>query len=193
MLYLYLAAALAFGGLYLHDQYEGERADAAEVKATAAYARVATLEADLKASEDRRTAEIARLQAGQDRVVAQLRAAAKAKLAQVTARLRDELNDQQRTLHAQITSRGDSACTVPVGAVLFHDAAARDPAEQGGAAIPTGPGGSVDAPSGVALSTLAATVAGNYAAAREAFGACLAEVTAWRDWYPAQRALFAGE
>jgi hypothetical protein len=47
------------------------------------------------------------------------------------------------------------------------------------AADPAAAGGSVDADSGVALSAVAGTVAGNYAICHDA----IAEVKRWREWY----------
>ncbi|MFJ4288758.1 hypothetical protein ACIP1U_03055 [Cupriavidus sp. NPDC089707] len=52
--------------------------------------------------------------------------------------------------------QADAACTVPVGFVRLHDAAAT------GALLDPDPGDADAAPSGIALSTVAATVAGNY-------------------------------
>lgn len=74
----------------------------------------------------------------------------------------------------------DRGFIVPDGFVRLHDAAAE------GRTLPAVPGGSVEAPSGVALSAVADTVVDNY-------GAChilAAEVTAWRDWYPREAALW---
>lgn len=57
-----------------------------------------------------------------------------------------------------VSAEADRACTVPAGFVRLHDAAA--------ASLPApDPAGAADArPAGVALSTVAATVAGNYTA-----------------------------
>ena len=54
-----------------------------------------------------------------------------------------------------VTKEADAHCTVPAGFVSLHDAAAR-----GG--VPDPPGGADAAPAGIALSTVAGTVAGNY-------------------------------
>lgn len=54
-----------------------------------------------------------------------------------------------------VTKEADAHCTVPAGFVSLHDAAAR-----GG--VPDPPGGADAATSGIALSAVAGTVAGNY-------------------------------
>lgn len=57
-----------------------------------------------------------------------------------------------------VTVQADAACTVPVGFVRLHDAAAT------GGVLDPGAGDSDAAPSGVALSAVGSTVAGNYTA-----------------------------
>lgn len=57
-----------------------------------------------------------------------------------------------------VPAQADAACTVPGGFVRLHDAAAT------GAQLDAGPGDPDAAPSGVALSAVAETVAGNYTA-----------------------------
>ncbi|MCY1649057.1 hypothetical protein OVA11_18955 [Caulobacter sp. SL161] len=74
----------------------------------------------------------------------------------------------------------DRTFSVPVGFVRMHDAAAL------GSTLPRSPGGPVEAPSGVALYTVADTVVDNY-------GACHVlevEALAWREWYSRQAALY---
>lgn len=59
-----------------------------------------------------------------------------------------------------VTAEADSRCAVPVGFVRLHDAAAQN--------RPADPAGNPDAPAeGLALSAVAETVAGNYAACHE--------------------------
>ncbi|WP_269503720.1 hypothetical protein [Burkholderia sp. IMCC1007] len=59
-----------------------------------------------------------------------------------------------------VDREADRACTVPVGFVRLHDAAAAN--------VPVGDPGSTDAaPAGIALSGVAATVAGNYTTCHE--------------------------
>lgn len=79
-----------------------------------------------------------------------------------------------------VTPAADAACAVPVGFVRLHDAAASG----GEAALPVAPGGSIDAPSGVALSAVAETVGLNYGAAYQ----WRAEALTWRAWYVEQAA-----
>ncbi len=55
-----------------------------------------------------------------------------------------------------VTAQADAACTVPVGFVRLHDAAAT------GALFDPHPGGIDASPSGLALSAVASTVTGNY-------------------------------
>lgn len=77
-----------------------------------------------------------------------------------------------------VTAESDSACAVPRGFVRLHDAAAAG-------AIP-GPTGSADAaPAGIALSTVAETVAGNYQRARENSE----QLSALQDWVRAQQSI----
>lgn len=69
--------------------------------------------------------------------------------------------------------QSDLACTLPVGFVRLHDAAAH------GSPVPGSAGGSVEAPSGVPLSAAAETIVGNYGVGYE----WRAEALAWRAWY----------
>lgn len=59
-----------------------------------------------------------------------------------------------------VPAQADAACTVPVGFVRLHDAAAT------GALLDPGAGDADASPSGLALSAIAGTVAGNYTASR---------------------------
>lgn len=77
-----------------------------------------------------------------------------------------------------VPAEADAACTVPVGFVRLHDAAASG----GEAEVPAGAGGSVEAPSGVSLSAVAETVVWNYGAAQQ----WRAEALGWREWYQRQ-------
>lgn len=84
---------------------------------------------------------------------------------------------------AYVTAEADRRCVVPDGYVRLRDAA--------GAGLPVVPpaaGGSVDADTGLVLSDLAANDLVNAAA----FNACVAEVKAWRGWYPRQADLWSG-
>lgn len=80
-----------------------------------------------------------------------------------------------------VTVQADRTVAVPVGFVWLHDAAARG---QPLAAVPPGPPGAADAPSGLALSAVAATVVDNY-------GTCHVlreQVLGWQSWYAEQKA-----
>lgn len=78
----------------------------------------------------------------------------------------------QREIPRHVTTTADAACPVPVGFVRLHDAAAQG--------MPIDPAaGNPDAPApGIALSGVAATVAGNYATCHET----AAQLTALQDW-----------
>ena len=97
------------------------------------------------------------------------------KFARENAKLRGELSETRRF----VSVRADSACTIPVGFVWLHDAAAsgNSPALFTGAA--PGAAGNAEAPSGVALSQVAETAVHNYSLARE----WRAQLIAWQDWY----------
>lgn len=76
-----------------------------------------------------------------------------------------------------VTPAADARCVVPVGFVRLHDAAAQN-------RPPARPAEPVDAPSGVALSAVADTVAANY-------GDCTVwrlRLIGWQDWYLGSRA-----
>lgn len=78
-----------------------------------------------------------------------------------------------------VTQQSDDRCTVPVGFVRLHDAAAA-----GTPAVPLGAGEFADTPSGLELSSVASTVVGNYGESnvwRE-------QVLGWQAWYAEQKA-----
>ncbi|CAJ5254934.1 signal peptide protein [Burkholderia pseudomallei] len=73
-----------------------------------------------------------------------------------------------------VDREADRACVVPVGFVRVHDGAAAN--------VPVGDPGSADAaPSGIALSAVAATVAGNYTTCHENAEQLIALQTRVRD------------
>ena len=87
-----------------------------------------------------------------------------------------------REVPVYVTEKSDTACVVPRGFVRLHDAAAAG--EPAASAVSDAAAPSHDAASGVALSTVAATVAGNY-------GACRADqerLSALQTWIVAQAA-----
>lgn len=76
-----------------------------------------------------------------------------------------------------VTAQADAACSVPVGFVRVHDAAAAND-------LP-GPAGVTDAqPSGLALSTVAGTVVDNYATCH----AAIEQLNALQSWVRANQA-----
>jgi len=77
-----------------------------------------------------------------------------------------------------VPAAADARCVVPLGFVQLHDAAAQ------GLSGPAG--GPEEAPSGVPLSAVAATVAANYGVAYD----WRAEALSWRDWYGKQAAIW---
>lgn len=79
-----------------------------------------------------------------------------------------------------VTPEIDRDYPVPVGFVRLHDAAAGGSA----ATLPDGAGEPADAPSGVPLSSAAATIVGNYASCTDD----RARLKGWQDWYAEQRA-----
>lgn len=79
-----------------------------------------------------------------------------------------------------VTQEANRQCIVPAGFVRVHDAAAAGSA----AAVPDGPGQPADAPSGVALSTVADTIVDNYGACQGIRNVALG----WQDWYAQQKA-----
>jgi hypothetical protein len=115
---------------------------------------------------------------------------------QAQGRVNDAIAVQQQATHDRIrtvtktiieevptyvTAQADAHCTVPLGFIRVHDAAA-----DGLPPVPLGSGRSADAPSGVAISSVAATVAGNY-------GLCNGfreQLMGWQAWYTGQQAAF---
>ena len=145
-----------YGGWTLRDWKQG-RDDAVQAEADAASARTVV-------RNTHRSAEIT-----QDAGAA-------------TEARREAVRVEYRTIYERIpvyvTQDADRAVDVPVGFVRVHDAAA----EGSAAALPDRPGEPVDTPSGVALSAVADTVAGNYAQ-------CLdwrEQLIGWQDWYAEQ-------
>lgn len=84
-----------------------------------------------------------------------------------------------REIPIHVTAKADAACPVPVGFVRVHDSAAQG--------VPIGqPAGNPDAPvPGLALSAVAATVAGNYTACHET----AQQLSALQDWLRGLQAL----
>lgn len=99
-------------------------------------------------------------------------AASQAKAASVTERVVTKYVDRVQVIHERartliqkvpvyVSATADARCPVPAGFVRLHDAAVQ------GGELPAAAGSTDDAPSGIALSTVASTVAGNYATGHE--------------------------
>lgn len=109
---------------------------------------------------------------------------AELQFARVTQRVVTEYVDRVRVVRERgetilkevpvyVTRQADDRCPVPVGFVRLHDAAAENRVPDSGNT------GDPDAPApGVALSTVAVTVAGNYAACHE----IREQLTSLQDW-----------
>lgn len=82
-----------------------------------------------------------------------------------------------------VTAEADRTCVLPVGFVRVHDAAAAGE----GDALPEPAGQSNDAPSGVACSAAAVTIAGNYGD----YAVVAAQLTDLQQWVRDQQALSA--
>ena len=77
-----------------------------------------------------------------------------------------------------VTAKDDAGCNINRGFVRLHDAASSG-------TVPGSPTGTDGEPSGITLSAVAQTVAGNYGTAH----LCAARLEAWQQWYLAQKAL----
>lgn len=135
-----------------------------------------------KAAEAARIAEagrkVAKVEKGGREISADVAndlAASKARIATLTVQL-------QQKVPSYVTSKADRGCIIPDGYVRVRDAAGANVA-----VVPPGPGGSIDADSGLVLSDLAANDIVN----ASAFNQCVAEVKVWRGWYPRQADLWA--
>lgn len=97
-----------------------------------------------------------------------------------TASQRAQIVTQTKTLiqkvRVYVPAAADAQCVIPAGFVQLHDLAAS------GLSSPAS--GSVEAASGVQLSTVLETVIGNYGVAYD----WRAEALGWRSWYKAQAA-----
>ena len=106
-----------------------------------------------------------------------------AEVRQATAEKQVEYRTVTKTLIKEVpkyvTVTSDSRCVVPLGFVRLHDLAAGS----GQAFVPAAPGGSVETPSGLDLSTVSSTVVANYGTAH----VWRAEAEGWRAWYLEQR------
>lgn len=156
----YIAGALivTHGGVYLIGRHHGAEAEKAAEAKRLAKAQKAVVRREKKAEAT--TKKVA------DKITAQ----------QVRIEYRTKTIIEKVPVY--VTAEADAACSVPVGFVVLHDAAASGSE----AKLPAAPGGSVEAPSGVALSTVSETVAVNYGIAYQ----WRAEALGWREWYERQ-------
>jgi len=95
-----------------------------------------------------------------------------------SARLRNELKEVKK----YVTAKADAGCIITAGFVRMHN----KPLAGADAGVPENQSGDVDAPSGVALSTVASTVADNYVECEER-GRIL---KLWQDWYPRAKQVY---
>lgn len=95
---------------------------------------------------------------------------------------RDRFTTLQGDVKTYVPPEADRACSVGTGFVRLFNAAAA-----GEAVVPGAAGGPLEAPSGVALSTVADTVVVNDAA----FYQAITELKGWRAWYGQQAAEWA--
>lgn len=84
-----------------------------------------------------------------------------------------------------VTPEADRTCVLPLGFVRVHDAAAETPGPGDPLSEPAGSAN--DAPSGVACSTAAETIVGNYGD----YYAVAAQLTSLQEWVATQQALSA--
>lgn len=143
-------ALLAALGAYV--LFTGHRIDAAEQRATVAEASASAARADLaanKASEHIVTRYVDRVQ-----VIYQRGATITQKVP------------------VYVTAQADAACTLPIGFVRLHDAAAAS------TALPDSAGAADAQPSGVALSAASRTIVDNYTTCH----ATAENLTALQDW-----------
>lgn len=152
-----VAALLLSGGAYIKGRLDGE------ALADAEHQKAATI-----ASEKARDIEAKAASITVD--VGQKHAEALAEIVVVNRII-------TREVPRYVTIEADRRCDVPAGFVSLHDAAA-------GGRVPevSGTAGSPDDPSGVALSAVAATVAGNYGTCH----AAIEQVKAWQEWWGRQ-------
>lgn len=125
--------------------------------------------ADVKKAENKRRDDIAGLVvdlSGRNTALADALRLSQSREAAAAAARKPELRNY-------VTAKADAGCIVTSGFVLEHEAAWR------GSGLPPAPGESVDAPSGVPLSEVAAVDDDNATACR----IIRDEALTWREWY----------
>jgi len=119
--------------------------------------------------------------------------AAQRRAAEVTTRVVTQYVDRVQVVQAKartitkevpiyVPPKADAACVVPVGFVRLHNAAVNQ------VPLPGTPSPADGAPSGVALSTVADTIVGNYGS----YAAVVEQLKAWQAWAREQKAAASG-
>jgi hypothetical protein len=147
---------------------------------------IVALKAEKKAMQDQVDDLNARIKRQQDAFTLATNGL-KAELATVRTDLTKKLDDAERRakivrvkeVPVYVTAKADAACTVPVGFVRLHNESADHYPAQPTAPLPGSGPPDVDAPSGVALSTIASTVRDNYAECNARWEV----IEAWQSWY----------
>lgn len=157
-LYVYagvaLAVVLAFGGMYLKGRHDGIASLRVQLEAERLEAMERTLDYERRMSDLQQAHSVA--------------------LSKALSKTRVVTKEIVREVPTLVSSAADSKCVVPAGFVLVHNNAAA------GLPITTdASSGTADSPSGVALSTVAETVAENYGTCAE----IRAKLISWQTWY----------
>lgn len=177
MLYVTLAVAALFGAYQYHVHTLAAATTTAYAKGVSDTTKV--YEKQRAAELARAVIETAKQKAAQELIVADLKAkldAAEKKPAvikTITVRVKD-----------YVSEKADAACVIPVGFVRVTNAAITSTATASTVALGGRPDD--DAPAGLALSEVAATVADNYAECEVRKEV----VDIWQDWYKRNKALW---
>jgi len=164
-MYLALGACILaltlIGGVYLKGRSDGIRSLKTQIDAERTRALEAALEFNAKEADLRDA-----LSEAQNKKITRLRVVTKEIIKEVPV---------------HVTPVADAKCVVPTGFVLIHNAAVD------GLSPPPAPAdGTSDAPSGVALSEVAETVADNYGTCHE----LRQQVIGWQGWYAREKVLW---
>lgn len=133
-----------------------------------------------RAAEAQRLAAAVKKVAKREVVASSITDKAKTGLATEQVRIQTVTRTLIKEVPVYVTPAADDRCVVPLGFVRLHDAAASG----GASGLPRAAGGPLDAPSGVQLSAVSATVVSNYGVAHD----WRAEALTWRSWYAEQKA-----
>lgn len=173
-LYAVLAAALWFAW----NHYKGTLIEQGRQEASAEWsARYQAREAAWKAAAAREEARYASARAQVEEDARKRLAALQAQLDAAREIARKARQDLELARSRYVSAKADAGCVVPVGFVLYHNRAAAIANGEAGTASVADPTPAVaDAPSGIALSTVADTTASNIAA----LGECREQVKGWQ-------------